>query len=287
MDWLRGHPYSAALGAAGFLVILGIIIIGSRSGTTVLQNPRVWGGGAQPLIDPSRMSNPVLDIQRHFEQATNTQLYIYTSAGGTESTESTAQGIDNLLAELSTPRSNTGTSNTIGTELAYSFIPTGLIATTSAQFAVKTDAQIALFNYGNEAGSYIQSYDDFNRNAPVILRNQAEDRQNEEKREAVRRIARSLSSVGRNMATIEDVPAAVLSAHTALAVSYQEIGGKLEKIPSAEGDEAFINAIKDYNASVEHFVTRYVTLARLFSIHGVIFAPHEAGSVFTFKNTSL
>ncbi|HEY4522135.1 MAG TPA: hypothetical protein VJH91_00660 [Candidatus Paceibacterota bacterium] len=278
MEWFRAHPYTAALGASAFLVVVGIITVSSRTGPMPVQAPRVWGGGTQPLFDPLRTSNPVLEAQYRFD-ATNTPFSLYTSTNtGTEP----AFDFDALIAGLSKPRGTVGTTSS-GVELAYAFIPGGLIATSAPQTA-KSELQITLFNYGNEAGSYIQSYEDLNRNAPVVLRNQAEDRRNEQKREAVRQVGRSLANVGRNLKAMEDVPATARPAHGALAESYIEAGGKLEKITVAESDEAFIAAITDYNASVEVFIKRYVALARLFSIHAVAFAPHESGSVFTFTN---
>jgi len=283
MEWLRAHPYVAASGAAGLLLIIGAAFVESKREMSPLSSPRVWSGGGQSLLNPSSYTpNPVLQAQLYLNTATDT--LIRATITGNPAQEDAPFSFEEILATISEPRA----SGSAATEPAdtYSFIPGGLISTTTKPEG-RSDSQQALYNYGNDAGSYIQSYEDRHRNAPVTLRDQVEDRNDPQKAEAVREIGGALMQVGRNLEGMEEVPAAIRSAHALLAKSYTEIGGKLQKVPDAAGDEAFITTITEYNSAVDTFTKRYVAVALLLSAHGVIFAPYESGSVFTFTNAGL
>ena len=283
MEWIRAHPYVAASGAAGFLLIIGAAFVESKREMSPSNPPRVWSGGGQSLLNPSSYTqNRVLQAQLYLNTATDTP--IHTTITGNSAQDTKSFSFEEIIAAISEPRVS-GSATTEPTD-TYSFIPGGLISTTTKP-AGRSDSQQALYNYGNDAGSYIQSYEDRHRNAPVTLRDQVEDRNDPQKAEAVREIGGALMQVGRNLEGMEEVPAAIRSAHALLAKSYTEIGGKLQKVPDAAGDEAFITTITEYNSAVDTFTKRYVAVALLLSAHGVIFAPYESGSVFTFTNAGL
>src|SRR6185295_13923377 len=80
-----------------------------------------------------------------------------------------------------------------GVTSAYSFIPTGLI---SSQITTpkRTALQSALFDYGNEVGSAIQSFELEHPNAAQVLWNHAQDRTDTSKIDALSSLARGMTN---------------------------------------------------------------------------------------------
>jgi len=192
-----------------------------------------------------------------------------------------------FLASITQPEKTGGADiqGTSSVSLAYSFIPQGLIST-SIPVARRSVAQQALYDYGNELGSDIMSYEDTHFDSAVVLTNQVQDRQNPQKAQAVRDIGTSLIALGQKAADIERVPSSAASLNADLAKSYKDMGAKLAKIPDAQRDADYLAAITDYNAAVNTFITQYVSLATLFSVSGVKFTTGEGGSVFMFSGGS-
>lgn len=166
---------------------------------------------------------------------------------------------------------------------AYAFIPTGLIANTSPMQA-KTPTQQALYVYGNDVGSIIQSYESLHADAPQILRDQAEDRTDAAKAAKLIKLGNDLGSVGTQMLSMDGVPPPAQSAHKALAEGYIMIGQKLALVPQAGNDTDFVNAVQAYDAAADDFIKKYVALAQLFRSYGVTFSQDDPGSVFTFNS---
>lgn len=290
MDYLRQHPYVGALAGACILLIIGTLIVQRRAAVVPLADPRAWGGAPSALLDPHAyptQQNPVLT---QLDYASSTTVTIPAAITIQQRTEGELEDeLGDLLAQLVSyrPVGSTGTGVSGGSSAeAYAFIPGGLISV-SSETTTRSDAQQALYDYGNEAGSAIRSYETANAGALIAVKNHAEDRHDAGKKEALRALARSLSAVGRALEAIEQVPEAARSANAALAASYRGIGGRLELVANAESDEQFLEAIAAYNAAVDHFTEQFIALATLFSAHRVTFAPHEDGSVFMFKNTGL
>ena len=190
-----------------------------------------------------------------------------------------------FLALLSqpTPKSTDG-GTAGGTAEAYSFIPRGLIST-STLVAKRTALQDELFQYGNDAGGYIQSYEDTHRSISQILTDEIADRYNAQKVANVKAIGDALIEVGKNLQEMEGVPTIAVKANAALATSYIEIGTKLKLVADAKTDKELLSAVQTYNTAADTFTGRYIGLAQLFSGAGVLFAPGDTGSVFTFTNT--
>lgn len=286
-EWARSHPYTSVAVGAAILIAIGTFFVIVRSQATPTRTPRAWGGTGSPLVNPTSYTpNAVLETLNVYTNATDTPIGFYTS-GQSQTTGTDPFDYEALLASLSAPKkgsANATTSSDIS--LAYSFIPQGLVSI-PAPTRERTDVQQKLFEYGNSAGSSIQSYEVLHRNDSQKLRDQAEDRQNVEKAETARAIARSMQDLGESLARMEDVPGEIRPNHEKLARAYITIGINLAKVPDAQGDEAFIAAIQSYNASVEAFIRSYVSVAETFSAHGVTFAQHEPGSAFVFTNTGL
>ena len=167
------------------------------------------------------------------------------------------------------------------TSNAYTFIPSGIVSTTTST-SERTDLQQELYNYGNDIGSSIESFEQQHSNMVQILKNQAEDRSDTEKAEAVVRLANAFRDLGNTLSGIENVPSQMAGIHTSLAESYVAIGKNLALVPKAQRDSDFIRAIETYNASADTFTKNYIALASLFGAYGVAFSSSDAGRVFTF-----
>ncbi len=286
MSWLRMHPYAAACAAAGILVIIGAIIVESRSPAQPGQLS-VWGGTGAPLLNPTSYTPQtiVADIQKGGSATDVSSAYIppNTNPDAEIPAQQHDASFDSLLDSLTQkPGQKPAATTSADVSYAYSFIPQGLIAATTTA-VVRTKEQQVLYTYGNDAASYIQTYEDSNRNAPTALKDQAEDRQNPQKIQAVKLVAAGLRTAGESLLGMEDLPAEVASVHKALAESYIEVGRKLSQVPDANGDDAFIAAVNAYNSAADTLVGNYVALASVFSLNGVKFSPEDPGSIFTFS----
>ncbi len=289
MQWLRSHPYAAALLSAGLLLIVGTLIVFNRSGVAPEAGARVWSGGAPGFFNPVGDTGALQDPQENLYATVRNGPPFYYDPGRTPvpAPPSSADDLDfeALLSMLSSPsRTKPVDANRETGFDAYSFIPKGLISTSSP--SRRSAAQQALYNYGNEAGGAIQTFEDMSRNSPQVLKNQFEDRRNPGKNAALLALAGGMRGVGRSLLSIEEVPSAVQAAHERLAQSYEEMGERLSKIPEAQTDEAMLQAMLSYNASVETFTKNFVALATLFSAYDVTFGSEDPGSVFTFTQSS-
>lgn len=285
MSWLRLHPYAAASAAAGLLLVVGALIVESRTAVEP-GTLSVWGGSGAPLFNPTsyapRSASEAAPQQA--EEDAGPPVYIPpTKTTGSEDAPSQEQlDLDAFLASLVQPSGSTGTGATTSGDVAYaySFIPKGLISTETVP--ARSPEQQELYTYGNDAASYIQTYEDTNRNAAVALRDQAEDRQNPQKIQAVKLVAAAMRTAGESLLGMESVPESVRATHEALAESYVLAGRELSKVPDANGDDAFISAINAYNSAADTLVKHYVSLATMFSLSGVKFMPTDPGSIFMF-----
>lgn len=299
MEWFRSHPYTSALSAAGILVLTGAFIVVSRATQPAGSHPTAWGGGAAPLLNPtsypigentSNGASAPQDAQTIMEQVKSGPPYSYIVPGFSTSgpsEEGSSYDFEAFIAKLtkeSAPKGQADTNEDNAFLSAYAFIPRGLISTSTPR-STRTALQQQLYDYGNDIGSTIESFEQQHSNTPQILKEQVEDRSNPGKAAAVVRIGHDLEEMGNNLAAMETVPSAVASAHEALAKSYIEIGKKLALIPGAERDSDFIAAIQAYNASADTFAKNYIQLVSLFGAHGVAFTSADAGKVFTFSPT--
>lgn len=292
MSWLRTHVYLASLVGALIITVLGALIVVKRS--TVNPQPsglRAWGGVGSDLFDPTnvRSERQPLPQENLYTEVQNGPPFYYAPAANQLPLVQSQGGDDfdfeSFIALLSVPSSSGKSTQTSGTELdAYAFIPQGLISTSTGD-RERTPIQQALFNYGNEVGSYIQSYEERYRAAPQILRDQFEDRENAEKIAALRSLAGALEDVGYQLEGFEEIPSEVSAAHLKVAASYKELGTKLALIPEAKVDKEIIDAMLAYNAAVETYTKNYISLATLLSLYGVAFSQNDPGNVFTFSPT--
>ncbi|QQG38034.1 MAG: hypothetical protein HYS26_00560 [Candidatus Kaiserbacteria bacterium] len=289
MQWIRSHPYVVAIIATVLLLAVGFLIVVNRSAVSGDSGLRAWGGGGS-LLNPlsgagAQTSSDTQNIYTSVRQGApfNWQPVSSNDASAEDVTNAAFESFLEELAQAGKAAVTGGGSEALLD--AYEFIPKALISIETESQKPRTASQSALYEYGNEAGSLIQSFEDTHRNMPQVLKDQFEDRDDEEKRGRLVELASSLSGVGRALRAIEFVPSQAASANKNLAESYIEIGLKLSQIPNAANDDELLKAMLAYNTGVETFIKNYVALATLFSISGVTFRSDEPGSVFLFSSS--
>ncbi len=292
MAWIRSHPYLSALAGAVVLIIVGALIVGKKSSVeSETSTLRAWGGVGANLLNPtSRAPDQTMRNQENLYTEVRSGppfYYAPTNAQIPQTLSGDAEdfNFDELMILLSHQSQNTLSKDGPLLDDAYSFIPTGLLSTSTFQTR-RTPMQLALYNYGNEAAENIQSYEDIYRSAPQIMKNQFEDRENPDKNAALLGLANGLAGVGNALFAMGEVPSQVLSAHEKLGGSYREMAEKLSRIPRAMSDQALLDAILAYNTAAETYTKNYVALTTLFSAYGVTFKKEDPGSVFTFTNAA-
>jgi len=295
MAWLRLHPYLFAIGVAGALVVIGALVVVNRSPETLSPSTLTWQGGVplsvyqsgtstQSSLTPEQIAEEVIEGQ-------SGSFALPSLSPATSSPDTSNSGSINyvtLLAQLSassSAKTSSGTSSSSSIlSQAYQFIPQGLIAT-SLQPKKMTASQQELYLYGNVVGGEIQSFETLHTNQAQILKDQAEDRTNPVKAAALVNLGQDLASIGVFMQGMQDVPTSVGALHSALVQSYEDIGAKLQLIAKTQTDATFVQAVENYDTSVNTFIHNYATLAEYFSAQGVVFSSQDPGNVFTFSET--
>ncbi|OGG52953.1 hypothetical protein A3C20_03740 [Candidatus Kaiserbacteria bacterium RIFCSPHIGHO2_02_FULL_55_25] len=292
MEWAHEHPYLSALIAAGAFLVFGVLVVGYRAAQPQGGSLQVWGGGPNALLNPTSYEpGATVGIQTDIIGGGNAPVFSVLRPQQQIEAQNEAGGgfdISLFIAGLSQPSTDTATtpvSSQPDLSLAYSFIPSGLVATTTPG-PKRGVLQESLYQYGNDVGSYISTYESASVNTGQVLTDQVHDRRNAQKAQAVRNIGTALQTAGKNLQGIEAVPSIVSSAHVALAESYIEAGISLSKVPDAQSDGDFIAAIQDYNTAAEQLGRNYVALANVFAGTGVRFSPQDPGSVFIFSGGS-
>ena len=290
-EWIQNHIYTSVCIGAGLLLILGALVVKQHMPALSDSTVQAWGGGGA-LVNPASYDpqNPVLANlpASTFDNGASISITPIPVTTAASSSSSDSFDIRGFIASLglgagsNAASSSAGTSGSTVAQTSYDFIPQGLISVPTSG-RTRTALQQALYTYGNDAGSYIQSYESGHQNTAPALRDQAADRQNKQKGQAVKDIGTSLTNVGLSLEHMDSVPDSVKAMNQALAQSYIDIGHKLSAIPDAPGDDTFIAAIKTYNAAVESFSRSFVAVAQYLSLSGVTFSSIDPGSVFTFS----
>ena len=302
MEWIRKHPYISALCAAGVLLFFGVFIVEQQAATPSPSQPSSWSDTGAPLfnpISPAASAAPATGTQNQqniTQQVQNAAPYTYippadVTVASTDVGTNSGDSFDfnafmASLSQTSAPAKPAPASTNSSLNSAYSFIPSGLVSTTTPQNK-RTKEQQDLYDYGNELGSYVQSFEQQNPGEAQTLTNQIQDRTDASKIAAVEALGQALQNVGASMSRMDTVPAQMGAMHTALAQSYIEIGTKLALVPQAQRDSDFVAAIQAYDTAADNFMKNYVAVAQLFSAYGVTFASDDPGSVFTFTPKTL
>jgi hypothetical protein len=292
-NWLVAHPYTASTMGAVFLFLVGSYIVFSKS----LSSPpppsvSAWGGTLGSVLNQNQYEQEsTRSPEDILQKVQDSPPYNYKipplnpdPAVPGQTPQDNGLDLEAFITALSDSQSQVGAPPPKWDNVLYEFPPSNIFSATEAP-AARTELQQKLYNYGNEVGSYILSYEQQNRNQTTVLKDQIEDRDDPEKAEAVVQIGRALQNVATNMRGIDDVPSHIASAHQALMDSYTEIGHNLTLVPEAKDTAAFLNAINTYNASADAFAKKFVDMVQIFSKYDVVFSTADAGSIFTFTFT--
>ncbi len=291
--WFYSHPYSAGLGGIGLLVVAGTFFVITKASLAPAA-PDTMAGGAGTISNAPYAPNGAVQQQSNvgiMQQVQTGAPYTYTVPTPQQNVD-TGDAVDagfdfnafvSMLSAPSTSGSPQKTTPAAGS--AYTFLPGGLVSVEAPK--TRTVLQKHLYDYGNDVGSFIQSFEQENPNESRILTDQAQDRADAGKAAALQSLAQGLSALGDNLLTIDEVPSQMTAAHTALANSYKNIGEKLALVPDAQSTADFVAAVKTYDATADVFVKNYVAFANLFVAYGVTFSSGDPGSVFTFTPASL
>lgn len=298
--WMHTHPYASALITAVLFVIVGIFVISQRAAVAPGGGVTAWGGANINLLNPAYNTPQNTTGQGQTEilrqvQTSASYSYIPPVPGGatlyTSTTNSSSFDFNSfikLLSEGSAAQTSPSTpaGNDASLEIAYSFIPKGLISTTT-QVKKRTKEEQQLYNYGNEAGSYVESFEEAHGDQAQVLKNWLEDRRDSVKAAAVVQLGRALWETGKGLLSMGSVPTGTKAVHEKLAKSYMDIGANLALVAKTEGDVDLLKAIEVYNASADTYAKNYVALVNIFGAYGVGFSADDPGHVFTFTPVSL
>lgn len=293
----NGHPNlfkTAVLGTVAAIAI-GFLVVNSRT-PAATNGPSTNWVGLGTLIDgvPADPQTPAPtrpDDQSLFSEVTQGAPFVYIppSGGPAQHVASNTDefSVEDVLAALS-PQSKTAWTPASVPEgepslmEAYAFVPQGLFSTTT-EGATRTEAQQRLFDYGNEIGSLVQSYETMHQNTPQIATDHLADRTNPDKIAALKQVGDDIILLGKRIAAIEEVPSSARSAHDALAAGYQDVGAALKIVADAYSDQQLLDAVSTYNATMDKLTPRYIAMVTLFSMRNVSFTTSDPGSAFSFS----
>ena len=306
--FINYHPFMAASIMAVFLILVGAFVVSQRAPTspTYQAQGASWGGANVTVLSPTsyseqpaqQVSQTPIDTSQAQTPPTSASVVIplpqvsetQTSATDQSQSQSQDQGggfdFDSFVQMLTHNPITTGTAGNTTSGVAdinaYSFIPSGIIAT-SAPTSRRSATQDSLYNYGNDIGAYIESFELQYPNVEEILTNQSNDRADPNKKAQVVAIGQGLAAIGKSFAGMDDVPPQAATVHKQLAASYIQIGTNLEAIANSQNDQGFLAAVQNYDASADIFQKNYIAMVQIFASYGVTFDPNESGSAFEFN----
>ena len=301
---LHVYPYVVALAGVIVFLLAGIFVVNQRLATNP-PPPRTgaWSGNIQTFLGPDYTATTPESAQRSgdlMRQVQDNAPYTYkipvlTPQPPPPSRANPASVVlqndsfdyDAFIAQLSQDGQTTGDTSIKDPDVqsAYSFIPSGLIST-STRTKNYSAGQENLYNYGNDVGSTLQTFEINHKNQSQVLKNQIQDPRDPLKVAAVVKIGTDLENIGIALENMDYVPPQMRAPHAALAKIYKEMGRTLILVPNATTPKDFLSAIYTYNAAADIFAQNFVAMATLFTANGITFAPDDPGSVFTFTNTS-
>lgn len=289
MEFFERHAYSIASVGAAIVLLIVVVIVVHRLAPPA-SSLATWNGGERVISTGSytpgtpQESSTQMPSTEPTTPAGSSRQFVSVSVNDPDASSSDASfDYERYLALLSTPSNATPSTSTASGDAidAYTFIPTTMIATTPS--STRTPSQQSLYDYGNDIGTLIQNFETLHANMASILTNQAEDRENSDKAQALKGLGLAYKDLAAHIAQVEP-PSTAASANTALAQAYTNVGDGLIAIPdAADGDTTFLAAIKSYDAKVDALNRALVAIATIFSISGVQFGASDPGSAFVFN----
>lgn len=291
VHWLAAHFYVAALAVVGTLVVGGVFLVHQRAAVDTTSSITWGGAGGVALFGNSGNGGttgnqrvPTADILRGQERPADYILPTFTDEIGmvpVETVEGAQRELKALLAQITDTGSAPAPVTNSGAEI-YSFIPQGLISIDTGDVEY-TDAQLALYDYGNIVGGHIRGFELSHQHMITTIKDAYEDRGNAAKVAAAEQIGTDYIHLGEDLSAIDLVPDSVRGMHEALANSYKAAGEKHIAKFRTQNDEDFLKAVEAYNASAREFIRSYLALVTYFDIAGVRFRSSDPGSVFMFN----
>lgn len=164
----------------------------------------------------------------------------------------------------------------------YAYLPQGLTSITTPTKKL-TGARLELYEYGNRAGSYIETFgEQYGNYQNATIRRFLEDRDDEVKAREVDDLGKAFIRLGRELKTVESIPTFIADTHLQMADGYIAVGEATRKVALAKTDDELLAAILNSNHASDTFVKAYISIAEQFSALEVRFRDSEPGKVFVF-----
>lgn len=279
----HNHPYVPWIAGAAALTILGLLIVSSRTAYIPPEYAATWRG-AGGIYDFSSIVT-----KQNARGTSQPPRFSYDyELPKLASQEVTGENVADdpyalLIASIRPSSYPVQETNDLSfLDEVYSLIPQGL-RTIPEPKELGEEAH-ALYEYGNEVGSYIDTYESaYGKQAVSVLNNFYKDRKSASKQEEVRHLADSIERVGKEIAGMQFVPEDLAGMHVLLAERYQDAGRKLANIPEAKNDNELLERITEYDSAADALLSALSTLAIFFATADISFTSHEPGSIFTFS----
>jgi hypothetical protein len=291
MNFLRTHPILDAIAVAGSLLIIGTLFIRTQIAAPVhVTTDSTWGGANGVYVD--MVSKPGGSLSQAVDTGPGTTakdiglipLATQNEIGTGPQDMSDGFSLEQFAAMLTQPVTQAAGAEPADTS-AYSFIPSGLIATTTLT-KPRSSLQNTLYLYGNEVGDAITSFEGLHPNQPSVLKNHAEQPEDPDAKAALKALGEDFARLGDSIGKIE-TPKQAATANAALSAAYVKLGTSLVAVSQASGNDNLYDAIVAYDATADDFAKKFVSLALIFQSYAVTFSPGDGGSVFVFPSSGL
>ncbi|MDO8552477.1 MAG: hypothetical protein Q7S01_03010 [bacterium] len=317
MHWLREHRHTVALIGAAVFVVVGGILARNNTGASELGNIKNVAV-EYPYYAPSADTEGVsVKNQRTNPQSavsdigsSTASLAVFFDRASTPErppTTSVTQTATKIV-----PQTPTKSQSTITNSAYSSFFRT--LSNILSPSDTRTPEQKELYNYGNEVGSIVKTFENSHGNLTQVLKTFFDSRVDPSKAAATPEIADAYAQLTRGIpssagttpasatagvqsiandyaqlsfaiGSIADVPPQAEILNAKLAKGYGDVAQGMSKLAKTDNNDALLEAINSYNATAEEFIRTYVALADLFSAYGVKFSASDPGSIFSFSMT--
>lgn len=306
MEWLKQHSSIAW----AFIVVLAIVgamvLVSDKFATDTITTDSTWGSGAFVPSYTSFSTKDAPGLERRvteeelFTLLANSEERTYVTLDRATTTyetlnpkvedgvyQYTPSEIDQLISSINTSAyiQPANPEEEITLEDVYGYLPSGLVALSNTDTRAMNETQSALYDYANEAGSYIEShFESWGNRQAAIMRRFIEDPTDDVKRQEALEFAEALITLGEDLSEIERVPTMIQKDHAALSEAYIRVGRVTETVINAEGEQAFLNAINASNNSADALAKVYIAIVDILTVNGVKFNSTDPGRVFSFSS---
>lgn len=317
MLWIRSHRYTVALIGAAVFVVVGGIIAKNSSETGAERAGIVNVAVEYPYYVPPAI--PETSSAKDLQQTPQNSMSGASSSTppfplfGRKPTRETPAIVTEPPASPKVKPSEIPIvkQNTALDEQYLRFFQS--LANILSPIDARTPEQKALFNYGNEAGSLIKTFEDTHAGVVQTLKAFFDTHTDTSKiagspeaakayaqltaasgvpistvpkataASELQAVANDYAQLSAKIAGIRDVPPEAEAVNSKLAKGYADVAQGLSKLGQAEGNAQMLDAINAYNANADEFIKNYVAMVKLFSARGVKFGANDSGAIFSFS----